>query len=88
MNYPVAESKVSNIDFVEQQQVEDVKPVANGYRNEPRKPRHDRTEAERRLLLKADMCILPLAALMYLVSYLVCDQGLFYMQGKAPLTQS
>lgn len=30
-----------------------------------------KTKAERTLLLKADMCIVPLAALCYLVSYLV-----------------
>ncbi|KAL7915552.1 MFS general substrate transporter [Trichoderma velutinum] len=63
--------ETSDVEMIENYRGVDseVNPDENAYQAQTL-PRTDRTRAEKTLLLKADLCIVPLAALAYLVSYL------------------
>ena len=46
------------------------KPLSKAYTPDPSRDSHHKSKEERRLVLKADLVILPLAALTYFVAYL------------------
>lgn len=64
------DEKLSNVEMIEEQ-MKVGKVDSHAYQGDETNPRGERTAAEKRLLLKTDLCIMPLASLMFLVAYLV-----------------
>ena len=66
-----AEPEVQGVDAHVESVFDDEKALVTAYKRDERTNSHHKSPMERKLVLKADLVIVPLAALIYFVAYLV-----------------